>query len=167
LSSRPALQLQLRILRRSRPRLAAGDIFAYQHAHRPERYYFGRVVSTEAHLLRIPEIRLVLIYLYDAWSHDKHTIPELRPDRLLLPPIGTNRIAWTRGYFENVASRPLCPGDLLPQHCFTDGANFFDEQRRSLPGPVEPVGRCGVCGIGLIDELIGAALQPLNDKEQS
>ncbi|KLU36760.1 hypothetical protein AB595_12630 [Massilia sp. WF1] len=137
--------------------LAPGDIFAWQHARRPGRFHFGRVVSTEANLTGIPEVHCILIYLYRAWSLDKHAIPDLRHDLLLLPPIGTNRLGWTRGYFETVARQPLTKADVLPQHCFTDGASFLDEHGRYLPGPVEPVGRYGLAGIGLIDELIGIA----------
>lgn len=118
-------------------------------------------------MTRIPEIKCVLVYLYRAWSPDKHAIPELRRDRLLLPPIGTNQVPWTRGYFEVVASPPLAADDVLPQHCFRDGSQFRDERGMLLAGAVEPIGSYGLAGIGLIDELIGTALGRLSREEQT
>ena len=49
--------------------------------------------------------------------------------------------------------------DLLPLHCFRNGAgNYFDEYGNRLSGPVEPVGIYGLSGIGSIDDKIRKAL---------
>jgi hypothetical protein len=156
----PALQSNFIVLKKTRRQPVAGDIFVYQHARFPGRFYFGRVVSTEAQITSLPELKGVLAYFFDAWSTDKTQVPALDVRKLLLPPVGTNAQPWTRGYFEVVASASLASGDVLPQHCFDEGGGwYFDEFGRPLPGPVEPVSRRGVMGLGLIDELVGAAIE--------
>ena len=53
------------------------------------------------------------MYIYDAFSPVKERIPELNKDKLLLPPLLTNRLAWSNGYFETIENHPLGPMDVL------------------------------------------------------
>jgi hypothetical protein len=86
-------------------------------------------------------------------------LPPLKTSELLVPPIGSNRQPWLKGYFEVIESGVLLKEDVLPQHCFRDVRGwFFDEYGKRLAAPVEPVGTYGLSGIGSIDEEISKAL---------
>jgi hypothetical protein len=101
----------------------------------------------------------VLVYLYDASSPDKTKIPNLRRDELLLPPLATNRLPWSRGYFETVESRPLKASDVLPVHCFRSfTGRYFDESGNPIDIPVEPVGEFALQSYRSIDDLVSDAL---------
>jgi Immunity protein 26 len=101
-----------------------------------------------------------LIYIYkDVSIVKKPELDSLKPDRLLLPPIFTNRKAWTIGYFETVDNRPVGPSDMLPQHCFHDfTGQYLDLEGQPLPGPVEPCGDWVLSSYRWIDDHISDAL---------
>lgn len=74
-------------------------------------------------------------------------------------PRYTNRLGWSRGYFENVDSRPLSSDDLLEQHCFRrHTGQYFDEKGQQLPGPVEPCGDWVLSSFLRIDDLVSEAI---------
>jgi hypothetical protein len=149
----------LKVLKRTRRKPEAGDIFIFQLEQIPDRYFFGRVVKTDTTIGNFTEIGVVMIYLYRTTSSSKEDIPELEPTDLLVPPIGTNNLAWTRGFFEIIKPGINTTDDLLPVHCFQDGrGNYVDEYGNKLSGPVEPVGFYGLSGIGSIDDKISKAL---------
>lgn len=147
--------MNLAVLRKSRPTLRTGDIFVM----RPPvgGYLFGRVIELNTKIFDVG--CWILIYIYDARSDQKRQIPELRRDRLLVPPVITNRLPWTRGYFEQLEHRNMVVSDRLPQHCFKNSwGQYFDETGRRLPGPTEPVGVWGLSSFRAIDESISKAL---------
>jgi hypothetical protein len=79
---------------------------------------------------------------------------------LMVPPIMTNRLPWSKGYFENVDHWPFERGDVLEQHCFRrSNGQYFDEANHELPGPVEPVGDWGLHSYRTIDDEISEALR--------
>jgi hypothetical protein len=151
------METNLRVMRPSRRKPKAGDVFTLQPAE--ERYLFGRVVSTEASIG--PMEGCVLVYLFRTESAVKE-VPgrvELKVDRLLVPPIMTNRLPWSRGLFETVAELAFEPGEVLAQHCFRrSNGQYFDEANHELPGPVEPVGDWGLHSFRTIDDLVSDAL---------
>ena len=135
-----------------------GDVFAMQLPD--SRYLFGRVIEAELSLDQAPMPGVYLIYIYKQRTNEK-TPPMglLTPDRLLLPPIFINRLPWSRGYFETVASGEVRPEDVLPQHCFLDvTGRYFDLGWKILPGPTEPCGGWYLHSYQIIDEEIGDAL---------
>lgn len=123
-------------------------------------YLYGRVISTDANPLGVGGA--VLVYIYRARSKEKSNIPNLLREQLLVPPIMTNTLPWSKGYFEFVEHRPLTPIDRLRQHSFerawTSPKQYFDEQGNRLSAPVEPVGQWGLHSYQTIDEEIAAAL---------
>jgi len=135
-----------------------GDVFVMLPPD--DRYLFGRVVSVDANPLGVGGA--VLIYVYAPRSKDKQTIPDLSPGHLLVAPIMTNRLPWSRGYFECVEHRVLSSNDTLKVHCFerswTNPKQYFNEHGARLPGPVEPVGSWGLDSFRTIDDKISAAL---------
>lgn len=148
----------LRVLKPSRKKPQAGDLFAMQLPD--ERFLFGRVVTTEARVG--PMEGVILIYVYRP-RFDSKDVPErsaLSVERLLVSPMMTNRLPWSKGYFETVAHWPIDPGDVLEQHCFFSPgmARYFDEWGNDLPGPVEPVGDRGLHSFRTIDDEISDAL---------
>lgn len=148
--------MNLAVLQPSRRVLENGDIFAMQLHDRL--YLHGRVVDTEA-LAESGMSSCVLVYIYSNRSQLKRNIPRPSPKKLLLPPLITNRLPWTRGYFEFLENRKLTPGDVLPQHCFaTSDDEYFDEKNRRLPEPVEPVGQAGLHSLKSIDDAVSQAL---------
>ncbi len=150
----------LLILKKTRRKPDQGDIFVFQLESLPDRYFFGRVVATDTTIGGITDIGVILIYLYRISSQDKKAIPDLQISDLLTPPIGTNAMPWTKGYFEVVHSGENSPDDLLTQHCFYSPFRkcYFDEYGNSLPTKVEPVGMYGLSGLGSIDNEISKAL---------
>lgn len=150
--------INLTLLQPSRRRLHPGDVFVARP--RDHDYLFGRVIRTDAALFGTGN---VLIYFYDAWSPDPAVIPALSPAHLLVPPVATNRLGWSRGYFQHVASMELTPSDVLPVHCFVthmyrDGPRYFDEYNQPLPGPIPPVGDRALHSYRTIDDLVSDAI---------
>lgn len=148
----------LRVLQPSRRKPAVGDVFVMQL---PDgRYVFGRVIKTDAQSGFGPP-NAVLIYVYRE-RYETKTPPEpseLSPDRLLISPLMVNRLPWSKGYFETVASWPLSSGDVLDQHCFRDWTGkYFDDQGNELPGPIEPVGDYGLHSYRSVDDQVSDAL---------
>jgi len=149
-------ETNLRVLRRSRRAPEPGDVFAMQLPD--DRYLFGRVVATDLPSGRAPMPGANLVYIYRDRSETKEP-GVLTPDRLLLPPLFTNRLGWTRGVFETVHHAPLAPGDLLARHCFRRwNGDHLDEYGRLLPGPVEPCGDWTLVSYRRIDDLVSDAL---------
>ncbi len=150
----------MRILKKTRRKPEQGDIFVFQLKQLPDRYYFGRVVSIDTKIGGFRDGGIILIYLYRTWSPDKLSIPALSTSELLIAPIGTNALPWTRGYFEVVATGQNNPTDLLPQHCFKDAfrGRFVDEFGNVLSNPVEPIGFDGLHSFITIDVEISKAL---------
>lgn len=86
----------IRILKRTRKQVQPGDAFA---VGLPDgSFLLGRVVSTDAQwTLAVGADPAILIYLYRERSTTKE-LPDrstMRPDRLLVSPIMTNRVPWT------------------------------------------------------------------------
>jgi len=155
----------MQFLRRSRKKQELGDIFVFQIPNK--QFVFGRVIRTDVNFgTRVPPskqpLKMLLVYIYNAFSGNKDKIPDLNKNNLLIPPEVINRLGWTRGYFETIEHRPLKENDILSQHCFMSSWNekmyYFDEYGNQLPERVEP---CGVRGIGnyrIIDDLVSDAL---------
>jgi len=151
----------LEVLRPSRKAPSAGDTFAYKL---PDSLFrFGRVVRNDATwTLAEGAGPAVLIYLYRVVTSEL-VMPnreELRPGRLLVPPMMTNRLPWSRGYFVTLANLPLDESDVLPQHCFLSHfrGTYFDADGQALPGPSEPVGDFALHSFRTIDDAISDAL---------
>ena len=102
-----------------------------------------------------------LIYVY-SWQSDAKTpdYQELVSDKLLLAPIWTNRLGWTKGVFETIENKPLREHDLLNQHCFRDSFRriHLDDRGRKLPFRVEPCGEWGLVSYRWIDDHVSDAL---------
>jgi hypothetical protein len=129
-------RLTLRVLAPSRKRIRAGDVFAMLPKD-GKGYLFGRVITTTA--VAHGWDRMILIYVYRFRSKAKEAPPqeELSPDSLLVPPIMTDRLAWSKGFSETIANWPVEEGDRLPQHCFRDYAGaYYDEMSNRLRAPV-------------------------------
>lgn len=146
----------------SRKPLKAGDIFSLLLAERG--HVVGRVISTEARWTLADGAGTAnLLYIYRGLirNFERLDTATLTVERLLIPPVMTNRLGWSRGYFRNVASVPLAPHDVLPKHCFMSShlqPRFFDEFGRELAGPVEPVGHQGLHSYRSIEDAVCNAL---------
>jgi hypothetical protein len=153
-----SVSTNLRILKASRKKLQAGDVFIMQLAD--GRYLFGRVVFVDIPRDRAPMPGSNLIYIYGRPSSSADPDYEsLTPENLLLPPIFTNRLAWSKGYFQTIANRPLMPGDILKQHCFRRWTgDYLDELGRILATPTEPCGDWGLSSYRMIDDHISDAI---------
>lgn len=158
--SEPDQPVNFRVLKPSRPSLAAGDVFAMQTPDQD--FLFGRVVIADAPRDKAPMPAANLLYIY-RWRA-KTMVPDLAqltPDRLLIPPVWTNRQAWLKGYFQTVEHRPLDAGDRLRRHCFETlrrRPRHVDEQGRPLMFRRDPCGVWALAGYARIDHDISAAL---------
>ena len=157
-SRMPALT-NLQIIKRSRHMPARGDIFVMQLP--TGMYLFGRVIIADAPREIGPMPGANLLYIYSWQSNTK--LPKyglLKPNNLLIPPVWTNRLGWTRGCFQAIENRPLEVDDLLYQHCFRDSFRgiYVDEASRKLPFRVEPCGEWGGVSYRWIDDHISDAV---------
>ena len=154
------VQTNLRVLKPSRKKLHAGDVFTMQLPD--EDFLFGRVVSTEAKWALAASANAILIYVYRHRSRVAE-VPvgsAMRPSELLVPPIMINRLPWSRGYFQTLSRVPLESEDVLPQHCFHSASRgrYYDEHGNELWGPTQPVGDHGLHSFRTVDDLISDAL---------
>src|SRR5713101_7550108 len=86
----------LRVLKRSRTPPKRGDIFVMQLSDGS--YLFGRAILTDAPQEHAPMPGANLLYIYNARARTPNPhYAVLRPGRLLIPPVWTNRLAWTKG----------------------------------------------------------------------
>ncbi|MCC6407003.1 MAG: immunity 26/phosphotriesterase HocA family protein [Planctomycetes bacterium] len=147
--------MNLRTLRPSRRPPRPGDVFALGLPDGT--FLFGRVIRTDANPLGVG--RGVLIYVYHSRTSTRDAVPELSPDSLLIPPLITNRLPWSRGYFEFVEHRPLTPRDQLPAHSFRNSQGLcFDEFGRRIPDAIGAVGEWGLHSYRSIDDAISKAI---------
>src|SRR6267143_4787464 len=148
--------MNLAVLKKSSRVPERGDIFVTLPSD--GLFLYGRVVSTEA-MAGWSMTGCNLIYIYRPRSREKKSIPELLRGQLLVAPMMTNNLPWSRGYFEFIENRELSPMDRLPQHCFKDSSGrYFDDQCNQLARPVEPVGQWGLHSFHTIDDEISKAL---------
>jgi hypothetical protein len=144
----------LEILKKSRRPPKVGDVFTFRIG---DRWRFGRVIRTDAHPLRDYDANL--FYIYRTARPEPSPTPDLRRDDLLLPPMMTNRLPWSRGYFEVLENRQLTSDDVFPQHCFTRQHRVYvDEYRNPLAARHEPCGDFVLHSYRTIDDAISEAL---------
>lgn len=112
----------------SRRKVSPGDVFAIKI---PAGYLLGRVIATDVKSSAWDEPHLHLLYIYAGVRESVSGIhpSNFRPPKLLIPPVITNKLAWSRGYYETVAHIPLEPADLLERHIFREPARNPDQQR--------------------------------------
>lgn len=147
--------MNLSVLKKTRKLPQPGDIFVMLPPD--DLYLFGRVIRTDANAGGFEGS--ILIYIYRQRSRVKEEIPELHVADLLVPPMMTNRLPWTKGYFEFVQHRNLIPEDELNQHCFKDIRGwYFDADGNQLSTPIEPVGVWGLHSYQTIDDEISEVL---------
>jgi hypothetical protein len=152
------IQTNLMFLKKSRVAPVSGDIFVMKMP--PDIYLFGRVIRAEPPRETAPGPGSNLIYVYAFQSKTKSPDESrLGPDGLLIPPIWTNRLGWSKGYFETIKRTALETSTLLSEHCFRrhDGI-YLDDEGRRLPGRIEPCGEWGVVSYRWIDDRISDAI---------
>jgi hypothetical protein len=147
--------MNMRVLKRSRKTLKSGDVFVLQM--RASEYIYGRVISTSARVGFFENC--IMIYIYRCFSETRDVVPSLKRHGLLLPPMMTNRLPWSRGYFETVANGPLTKDEVLRQHCFEDiRGRYFDELGNQLPRRSEPCTLLSLHSFRTIDDAVSKAL---------
>jgi Immunity protein 26 len=149
----------LQILKPSRKRPNAGDIFVVSPSTRG--YFFGRLIATDAQIG--PMRNCHLLYLFATESKTKHPPSRLLIGDLLMPPLMTNRLPWSRGYFETVSHREFLPGERLPVHCFQElgrktSQRYWNEYNRELAERFEPCGIYALRSYRTIDDAVSQAL---------
>lgn len=159
----------IRIAKGSRKRLQPGDVFAFRM--RQDRLFrYGRVIRTDTNI-GIDKGNTILVYIYKSCSPEKHLVPVLRKEDLLLPPLGINDTGWREGYFETMENRPLGTNDVLQVHCFKDPIGtkhrYVDADGNVLARRHEPCGFYALGGYGSVDLKASKALgfpEPTDDE---
>jgi len=131
-----------------------------------ERYLFGRVILADALQGRAPMPGAHLLYIYDYQSSVMEPDDaELRPGKLLIPPVWTNSLAWKKGYFQTIENKEVGHFDLLQQHCFymvplsrSGTGKLFDETGLELKHRSDPCGEWGLVSYRWIDDRVSDAL---------
>lgn len=144
----------------SRKPLADGDVFTLQI--KAVGHLFGRVINAAAEAGPMgPGANLV--YIYDTVS-DTPDPPSasLTRDSLLVAPLFINRLPWSRGYFETVASMTLGRDDVLAVHYFRRfNGQVLDEAGAEVQVPRRskvPVGQWGLNSYLTVDDAVSDAL---------
>lgn len=153
------VETNLVVLKKSRIEPKEGDVFCFRPRGRG--YFLGRVISIEATIKSMTHC--VLIYLFAKEYIEKVIPDQLLVGDLLVPPCLTNRLPWSKGYFETIGNRKFVPGEKLPVHCFLDvffkeEARYFDEFGNIHSDRFDP---CGIYGLGsyrTIDDAVSNAL---------
>jgi hypothetical protein len=153
----------------SRKAVRPGDVFALHLVD--GRRLFGRVVAADLPRERAPMPGANLVYIYDTVvpagsdpagsdaAGSDAAVPALRPDSLLIPPLFTNRLPWSKGFFRPVAHHDLADGDVLARHCFrTADGRHVDETGAPAAHRSEPCGTWGLAAYLTLDREIGRAL---------
>jgi hypothetical protein len=147
----------MKILKKSKGHLKVGDIFTFQMKD-DNRFFYGKVICKDAKVGPFEE--LILIYIYNSFSKEKDKNPELDKENLLIPPLMTNKLPWSKGYFETISNIPINSHDVFERHCFKDiSGKIFDEYNNSLVSVIEPCGQRGVNSFRTIDDKVSKALK--------
>lgn len=148
----------IRFIAKSRKVQRPGDVFVMLLPN--ERYLFGRVIATDAQLFAMTKVVLVYIFKTQQVGKQLSDRDELQTDRLLIPPVFTNRLGWSRGFFETIDNLPFLDGERLEQHSFLHPLHdrHYDEYSKPVSNPVEPIGMFAVGNYRTIDEHISDAL---------
>lgn len=141
-----------------------GEVFMMQLCD--SSWLFGRVILAGVPQNRAPMPGANLIYIYAQQSQTPEPDhAQLRPDRLLISPLWTNNLPWTKGYFQTIEKLPITKFDLLRQHCFHrvpvrvgGPGKFVDEAGRELSGGSEPCGEWSLVSYRWIDDHISDAV---------
>ena len=152
------IQTNLRKIKSPRQAPVAGDVFALQLP--TGKYLFGRVVLDNPPRECAPMPESYLVYIYAVQSDTMRVEHgRLRKEELLLAPIWTNKLGWTKGYFKVVGNQALDSSITLRHHCFRryDGV-YLDEVGAKLSGGFEPCGQWGLVSYRWIDDHVSDAL---------
>lgn len=139
-------------------RARVGDVFVL--SVEDGKYLFGRVAKKG--VLYRPAL---LLYIYAVEATKPSPVPEsLARDSLLVPPILTNQIGFTEGFFQILSSGPIQPEDIFEKHCFVNpfGA-YLDEAGQRVDAPFEPLARTALAGYGAVGIRVVKALGIWND----
>ena len=125
----------LQRIRRNRPKIEPGMIFALQTAG--GHYLFGRVVKP----VELGGGKCALVYIYKHVAKSIEDVPTEFPlSELLIPPRIVAQNMWTMGEFVKVGYKPFGPGELMKHHVFQWGPQKVNEDGqvvRAGPKPTE------------------------------
>jgi hypothetical protein len=157
--------MNLQVLRPSRKPPRAGDIFVVRL---PDgRYFHGLVVDDTASIFAGTPSDLLAVVFFATGTQEKLPVPDLSAASLVISPRITNRLPWSRGYFETVAHQPDVP---VPAHSFEDApGRFVDAAGRPLDGPRGTVALRALASFKTIDAALSKALgiPPAPDTDSS
>jgi Immunity protein 26 len=147
------------VLKKSRVSPKVGDVFAMKMSGGD--YVFGLVVQANVPSGPAPMPGANMIYIFKDRSVSLHPeLDRLRPERLLLAPIWTNALGWSRGYFQTVSKVEVTKARLLPKHCFylAFGNRYLDEHGETVAERTEPCGEWSLVSYRWIDDHVSDAL---------
>jgi hypothetical protein len=150
----------LRVIQPSRRKPNAGDVFALWLPD--DTYVFGRVIEADiSEPNRAPMPGSYLVYVYQHRAREMSPdLEALTTDALLIPPLFTNRMPWTKGYFSNVAHEAPRPEHELAELSFWDAlrGEFVDRERNTLDHEIPPAGTWGLVSYRWLDDRVSEAL---------
>jgi len=139
-----------------RKKVCEGDIFVLNILK--YNYHWGRVISINASTGGFPNS--TLIHIYNVVTDNYDIIPLLCKNNLLVAPIITNNLAWSKGLFYTVANREISKEDKLTQYCFEDVVfnKYVDENENVIAKRIEPCGYSGLDSYRTIDDILSEKL---------
>ncbi|UDF05627.1 Imm26 family immunity protein [Asticcacaulis sp. AND118] len=146
-------------IKKSNKPLSVGDVFTFNVAG--VGFLYGSVIFANIDFPNAPTPGSNLIYIYNMVTDGICLdLPSLKPNNLLLPPIWTNRMAWTKGFFQNIGEINLDAETTLRRYCFYSVLRkaHVNEVGDLIPAKVEPCGTWGLASYRLIDQMVSDAL---------
>lgn len=149
----------LQYIKKSNKPLLGGEVFALNV--KGVGFLYGAVIAANIDFPKAPTPGSNLIYIYSIVTDDVYlNLPALRPKNLLLPPIWTNRMAWTKGYFQNIGTIELNRETTLSRYCFHNSLRkaYVDVFDKVIRTRIEPCGTWSLSSYRRIDDLVSDAL---------
>lgn len=124
-------------------------------------YLFGRVIRVDLPSGAAPMPGADLLYIYSEVSADG--VPSstaLDRNKLLIPPVFTNRLLWAHGYAETIDRPFLSETDVLENHYFWrfNLKTYVDDHGRQVADPPPPTGTWGLQSYQNVDDEVSRAL---------
>jgi hypothetical protein len=143
----------------SRKAIKTGDVFIFKPKERL--FYYGVVVNSDASIFTAKG--LIHIHLFNINSEKGDSIPNnLYHSELLVPPILTNKLGWTKGYFKTIENVAIENFPLVKNATFFYyNGKIFNDNSNELPKPksIEETGSFAVTSYLNIDNLISLSLE--------
>jgi hypothetical protein len=150
--------INLEFLETSKKKIKTGDVFVVKPPKM--KFYYGIVANSNANLFHVDGI--LHLQFFDFSTDDYGSISDkLHDSKLLFPPVLTNRLGWSKGYFKTIGNISIENFKTIKEASFYYyNGEIFDDNSNQLSQPysLETTGSFAVTSYLNIDNLISLRL---------